>query len=287
MGDSLNIRAVLRQHLETERLLGVQDVPLPSVRRVAQGNAAAGRSSASPHPTATDTQSPAVGPRSSAGAAPLPETPHTMPVSPDELAARTAALKRLDDDQVSVCVKCHLCRTRTKTVFGQGHAAARVVFVGEAPGSEEDRQGLAFVGRAGQLLTQMIAAMGLRRDEVFICNVLKCRPPDNRTPADDEIAACSPYLFEQLRIIQPEVIVALGAPASQTLLNTKDSIGRLRGRFHDFHISGSPLVGPPTPLMPTFHPAYLLRSPNEKRKAWEDLMKVMELLGLPIPEKYR
>jgi DNA polymerase len=266
MSASVDIREVLRQHLETEKLLGVQEVPRPSVPPQSTASVAS--------PTADI-------------AAPLPEKPHTMPISAEELAARVAVLKQMDDEGVSVCVKCHLCKARTKTVFGQGHAAARLVFVGEAPGFEEDQQGLAFVGRAGQLLTQMIGAMGLGRDDVFICNVLKCRPPNNRTPADDEIAACSPYLFEQLRTIQPEVIVALGAPASQTLLNTKESIGRLRGRFHNFYISGSPLVGPPTPLMPTYHPAYLLRSPGEKRKAWEDLMKVMEFLGLPIPEKYR
>jgi len=263
---SADIRDVLRQHLETEKLLGVQEVPLPAV----------------PRPAARPVEQAAT-----AITKPLPARPHTASISAEELAARVAALKKMNDERVSVCVKCHLCKTRTKTVFGQGHAAARIVFVGEAPGFEEDQQGLAFVGRAGQLLTQMIVAMDLKRDEVFICNVLKCRPPNNRTPADDEIAACSPYLFEQLRLIQPEVIVALGAPAAQTLLNTKESIGRLRGRFHNFYISGSPLVGPPTPLMPTYHPAYLLRSPGEKRKAWEDLMKVMEFLGLPIPEKYR
>ena len=133
----------------------------------------------------------------------------------------------------------------------------------------------------------MIVAMGLTRDEVYICNVLKCRPPENRTPATDEIAACSPYLFEQLTTLDPEVIVALGAPAAQTLLNTTESIGRLRGRFHDFYPSGSALIGKPVPLMPTYHPAYLLRSPGEKGKAWDDLKKVMTRLGLPIPEPHR
>ncbi len=171
--------------------------------------------------------------------------------------------------------------TRTRTVFGQGHAGARLVFVGEAPGYEEDQQGLAFVGRAGQLLTKMIVAMGLTRDEVFICNVLKCRPPNNRTPAADEISCCSPYLFEQLQIIQPEVVCALGAPAAQTLLGTKEGIGRLRGRFHEYHISGTPLVGESVPLMPTYHPAYLLRSPGEKSKSWADLKMIMARLGLP------
>ncbi|MCH7721123.1 MAG: uracil-DNA glycosylase, partial [Planctomycetes bacterium] len=143
-------------------------------------------------------------------------------------------LKVLDEEQVKSCTKCGLAETRKKTVFGQGNGAARLVFVGEAPGADEDRQGLAFVGRAGQLLTRMIEAMGLTRDQVFICNLLKCRPPNNRDPAPDELRSCSPYLMEQLSIIEPEVIVALGAPATRLLLNTNDSIGRLRGRFHEF-----------------------------------------------------
>jgi len=206
-------------------------------------------------------------------------------VADNELAERREALRVLDDEQVKGCRKCTLCETRTKTVFGQGHAAARLVFVGEAPGHDEDMQGLAFVGRAGQLLTKMIEAMGLTRDEVFICNILKCRPPSNRDPAPDEVSSCWPYLDQQLRIIQPEVIVALGKPAAQTLLRTTEGISRLRGRWHEYFTSGSPLIGPPTPLMPTFHPAYLLRSPGEKGKAWSDLQMVMVLLGLTVPKK--
>ena len=165
-------------------------------------------------------------------------------------------------------------------MFGQGNPDARLVFVGEAPGYEEDKQGLAFVGRAGQLLTKMIAAMGLSRDDVFICNVLKCRPPGNRDPLADEILACSPYLREQLQIIQPEVLIALGSPAAKTLLNTAQSIGKLRGRFHDYFLSGVTDEGPSVPLMPTYHPAYLLRNPAEKGRAWEDLQIVMDMLGL-------
>jgi DNA polymerase len=200
---------------------------------------------------------------------------------------KAESLKVLDDTQVKVCTKCGLAETRTHTVFGQGDPAARLVFVGEAPGFEEDRQGVAFVGRAGQLLTRMVAAMGLTRDEVFICNVLKCRPPGNRDPAADEILACSPYLMEQLQIIQPEVLVALGAPAAKTLLNTAQSIGKLRGRFHEYYPSGMEGFGPSIPLMPTYHPAYLLRNPSEKAKAWEDLQMVMDLLGLQRPNKTR
>lgn len=217
----------------------------------------------------------------------LREVPFVLPApsvasAPGE-SDRASALAILDAEQVKDCRKCGLCETRTQTVFGSGSAAARLVFVGEAPGFEEDRQGQPFVGRAGELLTRMIAAMGLTRDQVYICNVLKCRPPGNRDPAADEIAACSGHLFEQLSIIRPEVIVALGAPAARTLLNTGESIGRLRGRFHDFHVSGSALVGEPVPLMPTYHPAYLLRSPDQKNKTWADLQMVMRRLGLPMP----
>ncbi len=210
--------------------------------------------------------------------------PRREPVAPlstgDEVVDR---LRILDEQQVRGCTRCALCKTRTRTVFGQGSAHARLVFVGEAPGFDEDRQGLAFVGQAGQLLTKMITVMGTTRDDVFICNVLKCRPPGNRTPAPDEIAACSPYLYQQLRLIRPEVIVALGAPASQTLLQTSESIGRLRGRFHDFYPSGVAGGGEAIPLMPTYHPAYLLRTPSEKMKTWEDLKQVMARLGLEQP----
>ncbi|MCH8149226.1 MAG: uracil-DNA glycosylase [Planctomycetes bacterium] len=200
-----------------------------------------------------------------------------------EIAEKADRLRVLDDTQVKGCTKCGLSTGRTQTVFGQGDPNARLVFVGEAPGYEEDKTGQAFVGRAGQLLTKMILAMGLSRDEVFICNVLKCRPPNNRDPSADEILSCSPYLRDQLRIIRPEVMVALGAPAAKTLLNTTQSIGKLRGRFHDYELGG-PLEDEDTvPLMPTYHPAYLLRSPGEKAKAWEDLKMVMAKLGLVAP----
>lgn len=250
------LRAALRIRFETDLLLGARALPIDAA------------------PSAV-----AAPPR----AAPAP--PHRVAaIDPDELARRHAALETLDTSSVRGCTRCRLCEHRGRTVFGQGSPAARIVFVGEGPGAEEDRTGLAFVGRAGELLTAMIErGMGIPRDDVYICNVVKCRPPDNRTPMPDEIAACSPYLFEQLRVIQPEVIVALGAPAAQTLLGTRDGIGRLRGRFHDFYLSGSPMVGPTIPLMPTFHPAYLLRSPGEKAKAWEDLKLVLTRLGLPIP----
>ena len=199
---------------------------------------------------------------------------------------RTTALKVLDESEVSGCQKCGLAKTRTKTVFGVGDVAARILFVGEAPGHDEDVSGIPFVGRAGQLLTDMIEkGMGLRRDDVYICNVLKCRPPGNRNPAMDEVAACKGYLMRQIELIRPQVIIALGASAAQTLLASPDSIGRLRSRWHDFYPSGSATIGEPIPLMATYHPSYLLRDPGEKKKAWADLKMVMARLGIPIPEK--
>ncbi len=200
-----------------------------------------------------------------------------------DAAEKSEQLRVLDETHVKGCTLCRLHETRTQTVFGQGNPTARLVFVGEAPGFEEDKQGLAFVGRAGQLLSRMIVAMGLTRDEVFICNVLKCRPPGNRDPSADEILACGAYLRQQLAIIEPDVLVALGAPAAKTLLNTAQSIGKLRGRFHEYDLSseaGEPLT---VPLMPTYHPAYLLRNPSEKRKTWDDLQLVMDVLGQPVP----
>ncbi|MBK9118338.1 MAG: uracil-DNA glycosylase [Phycisphaerales bacterium] len=197
-----------------------------------------------------------------------------------------AALQSLDEGLVRGCRKCRLFEGRTQTVFGVGRVRPELVFVGEGPGADEDAQGEPFVGRAGQLLTRMIAAMSLTRDQVYICNVVKCRPPGNRTPEDDEMAACSPYLFRQLAILRPKVIVTLGRPASQTLLSTKTPIGKLRGVFHDFPPPELAAFGlPVAKLMPTFHPAYLLRNPPAKKEAWEDLQQVMGLLGLQTPPR--
>ncbi len=169
------------------------------------------------------------------------------------------------------CMECKLCQERRQVVFGDGNPNAELVFVGEGPGEDEDKQGKPFVGKAGQLLTKMIQAMSLTRQDVYICNVVKCHPPGNRNPAPDEIVTCEPFLLQQLDIIQPKVIVALGKFAAQTLLQSNEPISRMRGSWRDYH---------GIQLMPTFHPAYLLRNPNEKRKAWEDLQKVMEMLGL-------
>jgi uracil-DNA glycosylase len=167
------------------------------------------------------------------------------------------------------CKRCKLAPTRKNIVFGSGNPRAELMFVGEAPGADEDEQGLPFVGRAGQLLTKIIEAIELRRDEVFICNILKCRPPGNRNPETDEIAACEQFLFRQIAAIKPRVICALGAFGAQTLLRTTEPISRLRGKLLDYR---------GVKLMATFHPAYLLRNPNEKRKVWEDMQVVRDYL---------
>jgi DNA polymerase len=197
------------------------------------------------------------------------EKPLTDPARP--AAERLAELARLAEQ----CSQCALNTTRHKVVFGDGRAGAELLFVGEAPGADEDASGVPFVGRAGQLLNKILAAMGLQREEVYICNVLKCRPPGNRTPLPAEAAECWPYLREQIEIVGPRVICALGAPAVRTLLGTEEPIGRLRGYVHDYH---------GTPLVATYHPAYLLRNPPEKAKVWEDMKVVLKLLGRPVPK---
>ncbi|QRK13971.1 uracil-DNA glycosylase [Archangium violaceum] len=168
------------------------------------------------------------------------------------------------------CRRCKLCSGRKNIVFGSGNPRAELVFVGEGPGADEDVQGVPFVGAAGQLLTKMIEAMGYRRDDVYICNVVKCRPPNNRNPEPDEVTACEPFLRAQLRAVQPKAIVALGKFAAQTLLRDSTPITRMRGNWREYE---------GIKLMPTFHPAYLLRQPAEKKKAWEDLQQVMKFFG--------
>jgi uracil-DNA glycosylase len=173
------------------------------------------------------------------------------------------------------CTRCKLhTQGRQQIVFGVGNPTADLMFVGEAPGADEDAQGIPFVGRAGQLLTKMIEAMGFTRDQVYIANVLKCRPPGNRNPEPDEIATCEPFLFRQLASVEPKVVIALGAFAARTLLKTDAPISRLRGRVFDYR--GAKLI-------PTFHPSFLLRSPGYKREAWEDLKTALALLGRELP----
>ena len=169
------------------------------------------------------------------------------------------------------CKRCGLSQTRTTIVFADGTPNAELVFVGEAPGFHEDRQGVPFVGESGSLLDRMIEAMGLERERIYICNVLKCRPPNNRDPSPEEVQRCSPFLYKQLETVDPRAIVTLGRFASQCLLQTDTPMRRLRGRWHDWR---------GIPVMPTFHPAYLLRTPADKRLAWEDLQKVMKMMGL-------
>jgi DNA polymerase len=189
--------------------------------------------------------------------------------------------------RVSVCIKCpHLARTRTQTVFGVGNPDAELMFIGEAPGADEDRRGEPFVGRAGQLLTKIIETMGFKRGDVYIANVLKCRPDmppgssGNRPPTPEEMQTCLPYLAQQIDIIGPKVLIALGATAVEGLLGTRGTMREMRGKWHSHH---------DTPLMITYHPSYLLRTqaPSEKRKVWEDMLQVLERIERPITEKQR
>ena len=210
----------------------------------------------------------------------------TKAAPPQQKQARVASpesaaeLEKLANE-VRQCRKCPLGSMRTNAVPGEGDPAARIMFVGEAPGADEDAQGRPFVGRAGQLLDKIIAACGLNRSEVYIGNILKCRPPENRDPFAEEIISCLPYIQRQIEIINPEIVVALGAHAAKTLLNSPKSIGQLRGQFHEYYAG---FGRPPMKLMATFHPAYLLRNYSEenRRYVWEDMKKVLAELGLPV-----
>ena len=196
-----------------------------------------------------------------------------VPEEPAVQALQTQAIQTLDALRAEIgdCQRCTLCEERTQIVFGVGNPHAELVFVGEGPGHEEDIKGEPFVGRAGQLLTEIITkGMKMRREEVYIANVVKCRPPQNRDPEPEEIAACEPFLRKQLELIQPRIIVALGAFAAQTLLKTKTPISRLRGVWHTYQ---------GIQLMPTLHPAYLLRNPKDKRLVWEDIKAVLREMG--------
>jgi DNA polymerase len=189
---------------------------------------------------------------------------------------KTATLEELSAF-IGDCKRCKLAPLRTNLVFGVGNSEADLMFVGEAPGADEDARGEPFVGRAGQLLTDIIErGMGISRADVYICNVIKCRPPDNRNPEPDEVAACEPFLMRQIDLVRPRAIVALGAFAVQALLRVKTPISRLRGNWQE--VRG-------VKLMPTFHPAYLLRSPGEKRLVWQDIQEVMKLLGMELPTR--
>ncbi len=239
-GDYLQILSTVRRHLEERAELAR---PLEKDAAFAAKSADSVQDEAPPPPKSK-------------------EKPQAAP-SVDALTALAA--------EASVCELCPLYATRTNVVFGAGNPNADLMFVGEAPGRDEDLKGLPFVGRAGQLLTKIIEAMGLRREDVYIANLLKCRPPENRNPLPLEAERCRPYLERQIGLIQPRAVVALGSYAAAALLNSKERISNLRGRFHS-------LGG--IQVMPTYHPAYLLRNPGGKRYVWEDMQKVMELLGL-------
>jgi DNA polymerase len=266
----------LRAHLEWLRETGLRELPRvapsspaptnqpgPAQAKGSQGSLrAAVRASVGatpPAPTPAPTP-PASSPRGGDSTA-IADAPHTLEEIRDELGA---------------CKRCKLNLKRRNIVFGVGSPKAELVFVGEGPGEEEDRQGIPFVGAAGQLLTKMIEAMGFSRSEVYICNVVKCRPPGNRNPEPDEIAACEPFLKAQLQSLKPRVIVTLGKFAAQTLLRESTAITRLRGKWREYCT---------IPLMPTFHPAYLLRQPDEKKLVWDDLQQVMKVFGRAPPAK--
>jgi len=200
--------------------------------------------------------------------------PSASAPAPSASAPRAWTLQAIRED-IGDCTRCKLATLgRKQIVFGVGNPNADLMFVGEGPGADEDIQGIPFVGRAGQLLTKMIEAMGFAREDVYIANVVKCRPPENRNPEPDEIESCEPFLFRQIDSIKPTVIVALGAFAARTLLRTQDPISRLRGRLFDYH--GAKLI-------PTFHPSFLLRSPGQKKYAWEDLKKALAVMGRQAP----
>jgi DNA polymerase len=201
---------------------------------------------------------------------PPPDLANAVPA-----ADRAAALQLIRED-IGDCTRCALHKGRNKIVFGDGSPTARLMFVGEGPGADEDAQGIPFVGKAGQLLNNMIAAMGLKREEVYIANVVKCRPPGNRTPEPDEGNTCSPFLFRQIDVVRPEVLVALGATAATYLLGQRQPLAGLRGRVHAFR--GMQLII-------TYHPAYLLRDPRQKKEAWADLQIAMRELGLKPPAR--
>jgi len=267
-------------------LLAAESIQLPDDQLVGQGfipgNNPADRMGA-PAPEAVATQdillpSEDIQPSSQETSTIAPRKPIFSPPQPPAItpaADRAAALQLIRDD-IGDCTRCALHKGRNKIVFADGPPDARLMFVGEGPGADEDAQGIPFVGKAGQLLNNMIVAMGLQRDQVYIANVVKCRPPGNRTPEPEEGNTCSPFLFRQIDVVRPQVIVALGATAATYLLGQRQPLAGLRGRVHAWR--GSQLIV-------TYHPAYLLRDPRQKKEAWADLQIAMRELGLKSPAK--
>lgn len=284
---------VVAQHARTSALLGVDFVPVYSTGRA---GAAAIADLAPEHPVQIEAPVPEREPTARPGPASTPppsfgveeiRVSDKTPETPEEAQAQLDLLReRYERDAPHQ----HFVTDHTNIVFGEGDPQARLMFIGEAPGADEDRTGRPFVGRAGQLLEKMIVAMGLSRERVYICNVLKTRPPNNQTPTIEEARRCAPYLREQIRIVAPEVIVTLGLPASRLLLETSESMREMRGRWREYPARGEFETSADDgsmriPVMPTYHPAFLLRSytPENRAKVWADLRLVMDRLGLQAP----
>ena len=277
MNDASRAKQAVLQQLESWQRAGVRQLPAP--RTPTASFAAAGAESVTTSVFSTAPTEELAMPLAAA-AKPLLEiaTPldSTTPTPARFVGDKAAALHVLQQE-VAGCTLCQeLASTRTQTVFGVGNVNARVAFFGEAPGADEDRQGEPFVGRAGQLLDKIIAACTWKREEVYILNTLKCRPPGNRNPAVDELANCRPYWIKQLEIIQPEFIVCLGTFAAQSVLNSQLSIGKLRKKFHAYHGAK---------VLCTYHPSYLLRNPAAKKDVWEDMQMLMHEMGVEVPKK--
>ena len=282
------VHNAIRQYLESLQRSGIRQLPrlpdvAPSLASRAAGQPAHAASAVSETastqtvPIAGSIDHPTALGRSNNIAPPLRQEAITQPVHTSPTSVEPDPLAALDRVRREVihCTLCHeLAQTRTQTVFGTGNPSARLCFLGEAPGADEDRQGEPFVGAAGRLLDKIIQACTLKREEVYILNVLKCRPPNNRTPLPEETANCRIFFARQLAIIQPEFICCLGAVASQTLLRTTQSLGRLRGRWHDYQ---------GIRVMVTYHPAYLLRAPDRKRDTWDDMKMLMHEMGIELP----
>lgn len=251
MSDDRELGAQILEHLKFYEELGVRWTERGTSTVATSGRGASGKAKRNASPPATAPQKQI-------------DSPMLIPSMPGADESLDAVRADLGD-----CRRCKLASTRKNLVFGSGNPHAELMFVGEAPGADEDAQGLPFVGRAGQLLTRIIESVDMKREDVFICNILKCRPPGNRNPETDEIAACEQFLFRQIAAVKPKIICALGTFGAQTLLRTTEPIGKLRGRLMEYR---------GVKFMATFHPAYLLRNPMEKRKVWEDMLIIRDYL---------
>lgn len=270
--DLAELARLFQTHFAWQRDLGASELPRASARSMRLDPP-----SAPTHAAAVEVELPAapVQVARSPEAVALPAVSEAVVGETAVVLGRAASLAVIQDE-VRGCVACKLSLRRTNTVFARGNPEARLVFIGEAPGEQEDKQGLPFVGPAGQLLDKIISAMTLDPAEVYVCNVVKCRPPGNRTPEPDEVSACTPFLLRQLGIVKPEVIVALGRTATGFLLNSSAPMSKLRGQWQSYQ---------GIPLLPTWHPSYLLREPAHKAETWADMKLVMQRLGLKVPAR--